>query len=52
MVGYAYTVLENQYDDRISFVKIEDGWATSGRFLPIYTLSVDYMDVVSIGTLG
>ena len=52
VVGYAYTVLENQYDDRISFVKIEDGWATSGRFLPIYTLSDDYMDVVSIGTLG
>ncbi len=52
VVGYAYTVLENQYDDRISFVKIADGWNTSGRYLPIYTLSSDYMDVVSVGTLG
>ena len=53
MAGYAYTVLENQYDDRISFVKVADGWGdTDGRYLPIYTLSNDVMHAVSVGTLG
>lgn len=53
MAGYAYTVLENQYDDRISFVKVADGWGGSdGRYLPIYTLSGDVMHAISVGTLG
>ena len=53
MAGYAYTVMENQYNDRISFVKVADGWGGSdGRYLPIYTLSGDVMHAISVGTLG
>lgn len=55
MAGYAYTMLENQYDDRISFLKVADGWSNSGgRYLPIYTLSQsdNVIYSITVGTLG
>ena len=54
MAGYAYTMLENQYDDRMSFIKVADGWSgTGGRYLPIYTLSGagNSIYAVTVGTL-
>lgn len=52
VMGYAYTRMQNERNISANFVKIADGWGSSGRYLPIHTLHGDTMDVVSIGRLG
>lgn len=53
VAGYAYTCLQNTSGTTVGFVKIADGWNSTGRFLPLNSAAAyEKMDVISIGTLG
>ncbi|MEE0256879.1 hypothetical protein [Evtepia sp.] len=60
VTGYAYTCFTNESGQTASFIKIADGWNSSGRYLPLSASNPNSsiitglrsMDVVSILSLG
>lgn len=53
VAAYAYTRLKSQATGYyFSFVKIADGWGSSGRYLTISSLSSNNMHVITVGKLG
>ena len=60
VAGYAYTCFTNESGQTAPFIKIADGWNSSGRYLPLSASDPNSsilsglrsMDVVSILSLG